>query len=294
MIEVRNVSKNFDAVHALCGLDVVFPAGVTGLVGQNGAGKSTLLRAIAGVYQTDSGTIEIDGHKSDTKEGKAKVFFLPDDPYSPSGANVEGTFAFYNSLFDIDKEKFDRIIATFGLPTKRNVATFSKGMKRQLFVALALSMKVDNLLLDEAFDGLDPLVVDAIKEEVVQEASEGKTIVISSHNIMALQRLADRFVILNKGHLAKEGESETVGQEFIKFQAAFKAPICEENIAKLGYRVISFRSIGSVYHFVLLSDESAKDKIAEAYEPLFIEKVPLEPDEIIALEMKSARKEEEQ
>jgi len=290
MIKVESLTKNFETVKAIDNLTCEFPSGVTGLVGQNGAGKSTLLRVIAGIYHADGGTSSVDGYFSDTQEGRAKVFFLPDDPYVPSGSNVKQAFAFYDALFDIDKDKFYQILSIFGLPTDRNVTTFSKGMKRQLFVALALAMKVDNLLLDEAFDGLDPLVVDAIKEEIIKEASEGKTIVISSHNILALQRLADRFVILNKGKVAKEGENEDIGQEFVKYQAAFTFPVNEENIAKLGYRVVSFRSIGSVTHFVIYGEEGAEAKISEALKPLFIEKVPLEPDEVVALEMMAARK----
>ena len=292
MIRIERVSKNFDSIRALDGLDVVFPSGVTGLVGQNGAGKSTLLRAISSIYRIDEGAIYIDDFPAGSKQGKERVFFLSDNPFCPSGADSDGVYEFYDSLFEIDREKFDRLFALFGLPKKQAVATFSKGMKRQLFIAIALSVKAENLLLDEAFDGLDPLVVDAIKGEIVQEASEGKTIVISSHNILALQHLADRFVILNKGKLAKEGENEEIGQEFVKFQAAFKTPISEQNIADLGYKVVSFRNIGSVSHFVLLSNGDAKTRIEEELKPLFIETVPLEPEEVIALEMLSARKEE--
>ena len=292
MIEIKSLVKCFGPTRAVDGLTASFSNGIIGLVGQNGAGKSTLLRLIAGVYHPDEGEVLIDGIPANDAAAKAKVFFLSDDPYTPKGADVEGTLDFYLGLFDIDVDNYHRIIKTFGLPTKRAVATFSKGMKRQVFIAIALAMKAEHLLLDEAFDGLDPLIIDAIKSEIISAAEHGKTVVISSHNIFALQRLVDRFVIVSKGHLAREGKNEEIGTEFVKFQAVFSSPINEENIAALGYRVISFRKVGSVHHVVLLGDDSSINAVQKAFNPVFIEHVPLDPQEIVALEMMLAKKDE--
>lgn len=290
MIEVKNVTKRFPSVVAIDGLSVVFQPGITGLVGQNGAGKSTLFRTIAGIYLPQEGEILIDGHPAETKEAKAKVFFLPDDPFAPR-APIQGVLDFYRGLFDVDAERFTRLVRTFGLPTDRSVSTFSKGMRRQVFIALSLAMNVDYLLLDEAFDGLDPLVIENIKDEIVQSAEAGKTIVISSHNIHALQKIVDRFVILSKGQLANEGETGDIGTEFVKFQAAFGQSVEREDIENLGFDVVSFRKVGSVTHFVILGDKGALDAIRDAFNTLFIENVALEPDEIVMLEMALARRE---
>ena len=291
MIEIQNLTKTFGSTRAVDGLTLTFRPGITGLVGHNGAGKSTLFRTIAGIYPANGGSILIDGHDATSQEGKAKVFFLSDDPLAPKGVSLAGVLEFYGCLFDVDEERFYRIVKTFGLPMDKPINTFSKGMRRQVFVALALAMKADHLLLDEAFDGLDPLVVDAIKGEIIAAAEEGKTIVISSHNIFALQRLVDRFVILHKGKVTKEGSNEDIGTEFVKFQAAFKFPVVEENISSLGFNVVSFRVVGSVTHFVILGKTDAEETIKEKMEPLFIERVALDPDEILALEMALAKKE---
>ncbi|MBE6127156.1 MAG: ABC transporter ATP-binding protein [Erysipelotrichaceae bacterium] len=291
MIEIQNLTKTFGSTRAVDGLTLTFRPGITGLVGHNGAGKSTLFRTIAGIYPANGGSVLIDGCDATSQEGKAKVFFLSDDPLAPKGVSLAGVLEFYGCLFDVDEERFYRIVKTFGLPMDKPINTFSKGMRRQVFVALALAMKADHLLLDEAFDGLDPLVVDAIKGEIIAAAEEGKTIVISSHNIFALQRLVDRFVILHKGKVTKEGSSEDIGTEFVKFQAAFKFPVVEENISSLGFNVVSFRVVGSVTHFVILGKTDAEEIIKEKMEPLFIERVALDPDEILALEMALAKKE---
>lgn len=291
MIEIQNLTKTFGSTRAVDGLTLTFRPGITGLVGHNGAGKSTLFRTIAGIYPANGGNVLIDGCDATSQEGKAKVFFLSDDPLAPKGVSLAGVLEFYGCLFDVDEERFYRIVKTFGLPMDKPINTFSKGMRRQVFVALALAMKADHLLLDEAFDGLDPLVVDAIKGEIIAAAEEGKTVVISSHNIFALQRLVDRFVILHKGKVTKEGSSEDIGTEFVKFQAAFKFPVVEENISSLGFNVVSFRVVGSVTHFVILGKTDAEEIIKEKMEPLFIERVALDPDEVLALEMALAKKE---
>lgn len=289
MIEITNLSKSFGTTKAVDSLNLKLEAGITGLVGQNGAGKSTLLRLISGVYHPDDGYVSIDGSPSTSVKAKADVFFLSDDPYAPKGANIEATLDFYLGLFDIDVPTFKRLIEKFNLPLNRPVQTFSKGMKRQVFVALALSMKAKHLLLDEAFDGLDPLVVDTIKNEIINSAASGKVIVISSHNILALQRLVDRFVILSKGKVAKEDATEDIGTELIKLQAVFKEPVSQEKLAELGYRVVSYRLVGSVTHFVLLANQSVIDVVKERFNPVFIEPVQLDPEEVVALEMLIAK-----
>jgi len=290
MIEIKNVTKIFEPVKAVDNLTVAFKPGITGLVGENGAGKSTLLRLIAGIYDGDGGEILVDGSPASTPEAKALVFFLSDDPLYSRRANIQGTLDFYRGLFDVDVEKFNRIIDIFGLPRNKAVGNFSKGMKRQMFVALALSVNCPYLLLDEAFDGLDPLVIESIKTEIINASIEGKAVVISSHNIYALQRLVDRFVILSKGKLAKEGESGDIGTEFIKLQAVFSQPVCQQNIEDLGFKVASFRNVGSVTHIVLLGNDEAIDVIRDTYKPTFIERIQLDPDEVVALEMALARK----
>ena len=289
MIEITNLTKTFGTTKAVNGLTVSITSGITGLVGENGAGKSTLLRMIAGVYQPDEGAILIDGKEATTQEAKSQVFFLSDDPYAPR-STIAGVLDFYQGLFDIDVDHFNELIDRFGLPRDRAVNLFSKGMRRQMFVALALSMKATHLLLDEAFDGLDPLVIDAIKGEVISAEGQGKTIIISSHNIFALQRLVDRFLIISNGSLAKQGSTDEIAMQFCKYQAVFQTPTTKEDIEAIGCRVISYKNVGSVTHFVVYGTEDTLDLIKEKTQPVFIESVPLDPDEIVALEMMASRR----
>lgn len=290
MIKVSHLVKSFDKLRAIDDLTVNFVPGITGLVGQNGAGKSTLLRIIAGIYHQEEGEVLVDNNKADSISARRDVFFLTDDPFAPRGANIEGTLQFYKGLFELDIQAFNNLIDRFGLPRNKPVTSFSKGMKRQMFVALALSSKANHLLLDEAFDGLDPLVIDSIKGEIIKAAEQGKVIVISSHNIFALERLVDRFVLISGGKLAKDEENENMGNEFIKFQAAFKGEITEEILKEAGFDVVSFRKIGSVTHFVLVGNDQLESRLKERFETVFLETVPLDPDEVVMLEMLLAKK----
>ena len=193
MIEIKNLTKIFPPnVYAVNDLTITINKGVNGLIGENGAGKSTLLRCIADVYLKDKGEILIDGHSNSDDVSRNNVFFLSDNPFYSGNGNAMTNMQFYASLFDLDEEKFKELMSHLSLPLDRRVSTFSKGMRRQLFLCIALSMKAEYILLDEAFDGLDPIVQDVIKEEIIKNA-ENKTFLVSSHNLVSLERLCDNF-----------------------------------------------------------------------------------------------------
>ena len=289
MIQINRLTKTFADVKAVNDLTLTIYPGVNGLVGENGAGKSTLLRLLSDVYQTEQGEIIIDDKPHDCVENKRKMFFLCDNPVTGASANIKGTFELYSSLFDLDKERFDGIIKELRLPEKRRVATFSKGMRRQLFLAIALSFKGEYVLLDEAFDGLDPLVLDTIRQEIIKDADQ-KTYIVSSHNISSLERLCDNFILLSKGRCKKTGNIGDLGTNFAKYQLFIKDEIKAKDIEALGYKILSFKKVGSIYNIVFYNEIDDKN-IKEKYDVLLLERIPIDPDEIIALEMLNARKE---
>ena len=292
MIQINSLTKRFEEVIAVNSLDLTINEGITGLVGHNGAGKSTLFRLIANVYQYDSGEILINGLDSQSDKGKAQVFFLSDNPYVLSNATPSGMLNFYQGFFDIDEEKFKTLIAKFAIPENRKVVNFSKGMKRQLFIALALSSSCPILLLDEAFDGLDPLALEIIKDEIIKISQDNRTIVISSHNISVLERLCDTFVFLNKGKLSKHADACDIGNTFNKYQGLFKQPITKEMFEEIGINVVSFKKIGSLYNIVISGELNEQD-VKKKFEATLFEKIPIDSAEIFALEMLDAKKNEE-
>ncbi len=289
MIKICDVTKRFDKTVALDRLTLEIGDGITGLVGENGAGKSTLLRCICGILNPDDGDISIDDYARKTLEAKKEIFFLSDYPYSPKAGTIDSIYEFYSCFYDFDLDRFHEILSHFSLPPKGKVTDFSKGMRRQLFIALSLAARSKYLLMDEAFDGLDPLALDEIKGEIIREKQSGRCIVVSSHNISALEKLADRFVILSKGRLAENEETQTLGRSFVKYQAYFEKDPTQEELSSL-CSLISYRKVGSVLNFVIEEDSEAIEKIKNAFSPKFIEKVEIDSDELVALAMLKARK----
>ena len=159
MITARGIHKAFESKTVFNGADVTVADGsICGLVGINGAGKSTLLRIICGVLRADAGEVTIDGKPTfDNPEVKQDMFFLADDPFFEHGLTGEKLRAFYKTMYDFDDGIYNSYVQKFRLDLKKPIRNFSKGMKRQVFVAAAFACKPKYLLLDESFDGLDPL-----------------------------------------------------------------------------------------------------------------------------------------
>ena len=290
MIEIKRLTQTFGKTVALDRLTLQVGDGITGLVGENGAGKSTLLRCIAGVLNPDEGEILIDGKPRKELEAKKDIFFLSDYPYSPKAGTIDSIYRFYSCFYDFDVDRFYGILSHFSLPPKGKIGDFSKGMRRQLFVALSLAARTKYLLMDEAFDGLDPIALDAIKGEIISEKENGRCVLVSSHNIATLEGLADRFVMLSKGHLAENAETQSLGQNFVKYQAFFDQNPTEKELSSC-CRLISYRKVGSILNFVMEESESDLERIKSAFHPKFIEKVEIDSDELIVLAMLRARKE---
>ena len=288
MIKINNLTKRFGDLVAVNNLSVDVLPGINGLVGRNGAGKSTLLRLIADVYKKDEGEILIGDKPNDSVEGRGSLFFLSDDPLFNYHDNPEQLFKFYNSLFEFDKEKYQNLLLAFGLPIERKISTYSKGMKRQLFIALALSSKAQYLLMDEAFDGLDPLVIDSIKEEIIK-SSETKTIIVSSHNINTLEKLCNNFIILSKGKLQKNGEKEDLAKNICKYQIIFASPTSEEDLRKAGVDVIKYQTVGSIIHLITNGDYLSL--IQQKFQPTLLESIGISEEEIFKINMMMEDKE---
>ena len=282
MIEIRNLVKKFDSVIAVNNLSVTFSEGVYGIIGENGAGKSTLLRLISNVYLKDEGEILVDGEDNSNHSANKKIFFLSDNPYYERISTIKQTVSLYNSIFDLDEDKCFKILEQFDLPIDRRISTFSKGMRRQLFIAIALSMNVKYLLLDEVFDGLDVLILDVIKNLIIQSA-EDKVIIVSSHNASVLQNLCNNFIILTKGKIENNGSLEDLASTYIKYQIV-GSDIDKQSLEAFGINVIQLTTLGSIIH--LITDKEINiDEFKNRFNPYIIENIILTNEEILKINL---------
>jgi ABC-2 type transport system ATP-binding protein len=197
--------------------DVSFSAGpgVTGLLGHNGAGKTTILRLLAGFTTPSRGSVRIlDCDPRREPEVFRRVGLVPDGdglwPFLTAHGAVS-LLARLRGVADYDAAAH-RALQTVGLDevADRRLAGFSKGMRQGVKLAQALAHDPDVLLLDEPLNGLDPARRRAFVELVQRLGAEGKTVIVSSHVLHEVERMAPRVVVLVNGRLVAEGETASI------------------------------------------------------------------------------------
>ena len=132
-------------------------------------------------------------------------------------------------------------------------------------------------------------MLDTIKQEIIKDADE-KTYIVSSHNISTLQKLCDNFIVLSKGRTVNNANIQDIGVKYFKYQILAKPDVNEKDLKKAGVEVVLFRKLGSVCN-VVTKEEIDEKALREKFEIILFEKVSIEQDELITLEMLSARKE---
>lgn len=209
MIEICNITKKYDNFTCLEQVSLTISDGIIyGLVGENGAGKSTLLRLIAGVYKADSGEIRIDGEKIPDVKAKQELFYMPDTQYYEKNATALAVGDFYRTFYPgFEMEDYRYLLEQFGLEETALVDSFSKGMKKQMFIAAAICANTKYLLCDEVFDGLDPQVRKTVNE-LLKSAASGRnmTILIVSHYLEELNKICTEKGFLHRGRILTEKE----------------------------------------------------------------------------------------
>ena len=196
---------------------------VLGLVGTNGSGKSTLLRLMSGVYVPDSGSVLYDGKNANDPKVREDVFFLPDDPFYAGQTTGKGIFDTYLTFYpNLDRELYRQLLERFKLDENAHQRNFSKGMRRQFYIALALSARPKYLLLDEAFDGLDAFTKKTVIEEINRAVEEnGSTVVISSHALSELETFCDLYALIDNHTVSSQGSLEEHAAKYCRFRLAF-------------------------------------------------------------------------
>lgn len=284
MIEIKNLSKSFGTKVVLEDVSLTINDGqIFGIVGINGAGKSTLLRLISGVFKADKGKILVDNEDVfDNPKAKSKIFFLPDEPYYDRKTNIESILKEYQVFYDIDVKVYNELIASFSLPRNKLLVNFSKGMKRQVFISLALAISPKYLLLDEAFDGLDPLAREKVSKALLTLTKNGSTVIISSHSLKELSSLCVAYGLINQKKILFSHNQNAENEIYHKYQVGFK-DILDKSIFDFEYLKIWKKK--HVYEFLTKYNfEEFKDKITK-FNPLFIDEINVAFEERFALEV---------
>ena len=205
VFELRNVTKRFRREVALDSVSLTGERGmVVALLGENGAGKTTALRILLGLLRADAGEAEVLGMDSRRQglEIRRRVGYVPDRPAVYEWMTVAeiGWFAsgFYPTGY---LQRYRQLIQRFRLPEDRKLRALSKGMLAKVSLALAMAHEPELLILDEPTSGLDPVVRREFLESMVDVAAAGRTVLLSSHQVAEVERVADVVALLHHGRL---------------------------------------------------------------------------------------------
>lgn len=274
MIEIKNLKKIFNENVVLNDVNLIIPDNsIFGLIGINGSGKSTLLRIMASIYKPNEGSIMFDGMSIDTySKLKELVFFLPDDPYYNNFVTPMSVIKIYKAFYPrFDMDTYVHYLSMFELEKNKKIITFSKGMKIKLFICIALACKVKYVLLDEAFDGLDPIARSLFKKILSNISNNNDiTIVLSSHSLNDLEDVVDTFAIIHEQKVLVNGKTNDEIDKFVKYQLAYDHYIKAEDFKYL--KPISLEINGRVIEIVLRNNEAIDllDEISKT-NPVFIQ-----------------------
>lgn len=212
MLSIRGLSKRYMNFSVE---DVTFkvPDGtVVGLIGENGAGKSTIIKSVLGAVHPDGGEILVDGMPLDKldRSGRQKISFVLDDMGLPMELTLSMLDKVLANIFEKwDSAKFKALVQKFGLPEKKMLKEFSKGMKMKATIAVALSYESNLLILDEPTSGLDPVVRDDILEMIYDyNRQNGRAALISSHITTDLEKICDYIVYIHGGKVIFNEEKD--------------------------------------------------------------------------------------
>lgn len=219
MVVTDKLTKRYGTLTALHELSLSVPRGeILALVGPNGAGKTTALSILAGLLTPTSGAARIGGHDVQTESEPVKriLAFLPDQPFLYDQLTVAETLGFIGGIYQLKPEELRSrsadLLGLFGLAgmLHRRVSQLSFGMKSRLVLISSLIHEPQVLIMDEPFFGLDPQTLRLIKRLLMERAAQGLTVMLSTHQLAAVEDMAHRIAVLEHGTMIALGSLDAL------------------------------------------------------------------------------------
>lgn len=288
MLKIEHLNKNFKTKEVLKDLNLeVHDGSIFGLVGINGAGKSTLLRLIAGVYEPEGGTITLNGKDTwKDPEIRSEIAFVSDEQYYPLGCTIQSLKLLYESMYNFDEAAWHKYMEMFDLEPGMSVTNLSKGMKRRVSLLYALSIHPKLILLDEAYDGLEPLARLHFKQALTDLIEdENVSVVISSHNLKELEDICDSFGILEDGHIISYGDLLESRELINKYQVVFRTEHTREDFKD--FDILHFEQEGRVCKLVIRGNEEEVTAKLDQMDPVLMDVLQTNFEELFIYELES-------
>lgn len=268
MIAIRGLTKRYRDVVAVDDVTLEVPSGsVCGLLGRNGAGKTTTFACMLGFAHPDAGEVRYDGAPL-RPETFLKLGFVPERPALYEWMTVAQHLELARrSQPAFDPARGKELAATFRLDPRRKAGKLSKGQQTALGLVLALGASPSLLLLDEPGSGLDPVMQRVVLDLLIDAASSGATILLSSHQIGQVERAADRVAILRDGRLVVSGELDQLKGDEKIVEAVFDRPAFVPATIAEDPRVRRASAMGTILRVHTVREPEAVARDVDALRP---------------------------
>ena len=253
---------------------------IVALVGRNGSGKTTLLKILSGIYSQDSGEIEIES--VDNKNIKKQLIYIPDRFDYFKNSKIKKVCEFYKLAYEnFDEQYFKTELEKIKLSQTSRLSELSKGQLAIFSLILGISCRTKFIFLDEPLDGIDVINIKMIVDYILDAQSDGVGLLISSHQLNALENISDKVVYLDDG----VGVSEEINKdEYSKYQLVYQEKIPEELRRNPDIRIIS--NIGRVYVVIMKGSYDVTHDIIQDENLLQYDKLPIVLEDIFLLNSK--------
>ena len=213
-VSTERLRKSYQSCRVLHGIDLRVPAGsLYGFLGPNGAGKTTTIRILLGLLHASGGRVTVLGRDPwrDGASLRADIGYLPGELRLYDRLTGRATLAFFDAARRRDsREEISRLADALDLDLTKRVRYYSRGMKQKLGLMVALAHHPQLLILDEPSMSLDPLVREVLLAELRRAASEGRTVLFSSHSLSEVEQLCDWVAIVREGRLVEQSRIESL------------------------------------------------------------------------------------
>ena len=243
ILEISNLNKNFGSLLALDNVNMTVEQGaICGLLGPNGAGKTTLLRIINGILTKDSGSVLVFGEEASLQSAR-KLGYMPEERGLYDNMTIENQILYLGQLKGGDapriREVMNEYLELFNLKgnEKRKLKELSKGNQQKVQIISTLVHEPKLVILDEPFSGFDPINGQLLQELIARLHNTGTTIMLSSHNMPAVEEMCDSIALINHGKVLLQGNINDIKEENKKneIRIVTASPLPLSKIGEKGY-----------------------------------------------------------
>lgn len=232
-VDTRGLTKTFGSQRGIDAVDLaVEPAQIYGFLGPNGAGKSTTIRILMGLYHPSGGTARVLGHdcRSEAVAVHRRTGYLPGElalPAALTGREVLARFARVRGMTDTTYR--DALVERFGAELDRPIRTLSKGNRQKIGLVATFMHRPELLVLDEPTSGLDPLLQEEFSDLLHETVDDGRTVLLSSHDLAEVQRVVHRLSIIKEGRIVVDGTVDELRAHAPRtFEVTFGRPVAAD------------------------------------------------------------------